>query len=198
MASEADFYIKEGDTSPSLRAQLREDDETPVDCTGAIVQFQMNLAGSETHTVDSRATIDTPEDGIVTYDWHTGDTTDAGYYNATFGVDYDGAVEVTDEQHTYTAGTDTYVLDNTDVLVDGYYTVTISDDSGDTYDRGTDFAVIDDDSDSALDTIDWSIGDTTPDDTEDFFVTYHYATSLDVDETFPNTQYIVVKIDDPL
>lgn len=198
MASEADFYIKEGDTSPPLRAQLREDDGTPVDCTGALVRFRMTAVGGDTLITDARATITSPTDGHIRYDWQSDDTDETAYYNGVVVVDYDGATEVVDETQTYSANTDVYALDNTDVLTNGYYTVSIDDASGDTYDSGTDFAVIDDDGDDELDSIDWSIGGGSPDDGEDFFVTYHYATQFTGDETFPNDQYIVVKVDEGL
>lgn len=94
MSNEADFYIKQGDTSPPLRAQLREDDGTPVDLTGATVRFKMNRIGGntgDTLDVDNTATIDDATNGKVTYDWADGDTDQSGYYNAVFGVDYDGS-----------------------------------------------------------------------------------------------------------
>jgi hypothetical protein len=48
----------------------------------------------------------------------------------------------------------------------------IEDDSGDTYQQGTDWQLIDDNSDSRQDSIDWSIGGSTPDDSELFTVSY--------------------------
>lgn len=88
MASEADFYIKEGDTSPEIQAQLLEDDGSPVDLTGSAVSFKMKEVGGDSLAVDASATIDDESEGRVSYSWSSGDTDAAGYYNAVFAVDY--------------------------------------------------------------------------------------------------------------
>jgi len=49
---------------------------------------------------------------------------------------------------------------------------TITDASGDTYDKGVDWQLIDDDSDGRNDAIDWSIGGGTPDDGEEWTIDY--------------------------
>lgn len=198
MANEADFYIKEGDTSPPIRVQLLEDDGATPSLDTALVRYRAKEVGADSVSTDSRAIVEDTDKAHVRYEWESSDTESAGYYNAVFAVDYDGVTEVVDETHSYSTGTDMYALDNDDVLIEGHHTVTIEDSSGDTYERGTDFAVIDDDSDDSLDSIDWSIGGSSPDDAEDFFVTYDYATTFAADETYPNNQYIVVKIDDTL
>jgi hypothetical protein len=89
MASEADFYIKQDDTSEPLRAQLLDSDGNPKDLTGDDVKFKMKPVGGDTFTVDASATIDSASDGEVSYSWSDGDTETAGYYNAVFRVDYD-------------------------------------------------------------------------------------------------------------
>lgn len=96
MANEADFYIKEGDLSPSLRAQLQQDDGTPVDLSDSAVKFQMKEVGADTIAVDAAATIDTASDGEVSYNWSSGDTDSAGYYNAVFAVDYGSTGDYTE------------------------------------------------------------------------------------------------------
>lgn len=53
---------------------------------------------------------------------------------------------------------------------------TIADESGDTYSQGTDWDLVDDDSDGRMDSIDWSIGGSTPDDGEDFILDYEPKT----------------------
>lgn len=200
MASEADFYIKTGDTSEPLRVQLLDSAGDPKDLTDAIVNVKLEVVGGDTYKVDAGGIIGTPAEGKARYEWSSGDTDTAGYYNAVFEVEYDAVTTVTDETLTYSNGTDVYALSNQRVLVDGYHEVTIEDASGDTYERGTDFEVVDDDSDDELDSIDWSVGGSTPDDAEDFDVDYDYQTSstFDKDETFPNSQYIVVRIDEGL
>jgi hypothetical protein len=200
MASEADFYIKEGDTSPPIRVQLLEDDGSSVNLTDALVNVKLEEVGGDSYLVNSPGIISAPSDGMARYEWADGDTSAAGYYNAVFEVEYDAVTNVTSETHTYSAGTDVYSLDNDRILVSGYYEVTIEDASGDTYTRETDFEVVDDDGDGDLDSIDWSIGGSSPDDAEDFDVDYSYQTnsSFSKDETFPNSQYIVVRIDEGL
>lgn len=198
MANEADFYIKEGDTSPPLRVTLLDDDGAVPSLDTALVRCKTKEVGASSFTTDARAIVETPTDGHVRYEWEDADTDTSGYYNTVFAVDYDGVTEVTGETHTYSTGTDIYSLNNTDVLVAGHHTVSIEDASGDTYDRGTDFAIIDDDSDGELDSVDWSIGGSNPSDNEDFDVDYSYAGSFESDETYPNNQYIVVKIDEGL
>lgn len=85
------FYIKRGDTSPSLRYTL---DPATVDLTGASVQFQWRLRGGA--TVNSRAATivtatGTPE---VQHTWAAGDTDVAGLYEGEFRVTFaGGAVE---------------------------------------------------------------------------------------------------------
>lgn len=89
------FYIKQNDTSPSLRAQLKDGDDIPVDLTGATIRFHMRAIGGATAAVDASAQIITPDiSGIVQYDWDNGDTATIGSYQAEFEVTFaGGAVE---------------------------------------------------------------------------------------------------------
>lgn len=105
MSSEADFYIKQGDTSPSIQAQLLDDTGQPVDLTGASVSFIMKSVGGDTTVVDGGATIDSASDGEVSYAWGGTDTETAGYYNAVFRVDYNSS------------GTDDETFPNTQYIV---------------------------------------------------------------------------------
>lgn len=90
MADNADFYIKQGNTSPALEAQLKDNDEDAVDLTGASVHFQMKLVGDDAPSVDAAAKITDAANGIVAYDWADGDTDTTGSYIAEFDVDYSG------------------------------------------------------------------------------------------------------------
>lgn len=91
MDKNADFHIKGGNTSPALEAQLTDGDGNAIDLTGATVRFQMQLVGSNTNAVDTSATVSEPSNGIVVYDWSSGDTDELGSYIAEFDVDYSGA-----------------------------------------------------------------------------------------------------------
>ena len=84
------FFIKRGDTSPSLRVALGP---TTVDLTGAAVNLQMRRRRS-TLVIDSAAVIESASPPIVRYDWAAGDTATAGIYEAEFRVTFaDGTTE---------------------------------------------------------------------------------------------------------
>lgn len=197
MANEADFYITVGDTSDPLEVMLKDDAGNDVDLSGSIVRFQMAGVGSDSLDIDERATINDAVSGEATYNWSDGDTDTAGYYNARFAVEYDAVTAVSGETHTYSAGTSVYNLDNDRVLVGDHYDVSVEDASGDVYERGTDFEVVDDSGDGELDSIDWSVGGSSPDDSESFDVDYQYQTNstFDPNQSFPNENYLTVKID---
>lgn len=200
MANEADFYINETDTSPPLRAQLLADDNLPRDLTNSRVRFQMKAQGDSSPTVDSRCVITDLANGHINYEWSPGDTDTPDHYNAVFRVEDDAMTQVTGETHTYSSGTDIYQLNNDPLVVAGAYTVTIEDVKANSYEYKTDFDIVDDNSDGDLESVDWSIGGSSPNDGVDFEVDYRYETSssFDHDETFPNEQFIVVKIDEGL
>jgi hypothetical protein len=87
MATEADFYIRQGDTSPAIEAQLQDDTGQPVDLTGSSVSFRMAPPDGDQTVVDSSASIDDASNGRVSYAWSQSDTESAGHYNAEFVVD---------------------------------------------------------------------------------------------------------------
>jgi hypothetical protein len=88
------FFIKQNDTSPSLRAILKDGDEIAINLTGATVRFHMRTVGGETAAVDADASIVTAESGIVQYLWDAADTATVGSYQAEFEVTFSGgAVE---------------------------------------------------------------------------------------------------------
>jgi len=83
----ADFNIKQGDTRPTLLAQLYND-SSETDLTGAIVMFHMG------EIVDAAATITDAVSGTVSYQWVTADTETAGTFDAEFEVTFsDGRIE---------------------------------------------------------------------------------------------------------
>jgi hypothetical protein len=89
------FYIKQNDTSPSLRAALKDGDNLAIDLTGATVRFHMKSLEDNTVVVDADATVVVPSvSGIVQYDWDNGDTATAGSYQGEFEVTFaGGAIE---------------------------------------------------------------------------------------------------------
>ncbi len=87
------FYIKQNDTSPALSATLTDFGGNPINLTSASVQLHMeDQAG--TIKIDSACTITNGVNGIVQYDWVTGDTDTVGTYKVEFEVTYfDGTIE---------------------------------------------------------------------------------------------------------
>lgn len=89
------FYVKQNDTAPSIRATLKDSDNTVINLTGATVRFHMRTIGGTTAKVDSAATVVSPAtSGVVQYDWVAADTDTVGTYQAEFEVTYsDGTIE---------------------------------------------------------------------------------------------------------
>ena len=89
------FYIKQNDTSPSLRAALKDSDNIAINLTDATVRFHMKSLEDNTVVVDADATVVVPAtSGIVQYDWSSGDTATAGSYQGEFQVTFaGGAIE---------------------------------------------------------------------------------------------------------
>lgn len=87
------FRIKQNDTSPSLQATLKDASNTGVDLSGATVVFRMNSVDGVVK-VESNMTIVDADNGVVRYDWQSGDTDTNGTYLVEFRVTYvDGKVE---------------------------------------------------------------------------------------------------------
>lgn len=86
------FYLKKGDTSPSLLYAISP---ATTDLTGATVSFNMRLSGGATKVSRAAAVVVTATGTpTVRYDWKAADTDTAGFYEAEFEVTYaGGAVE---------------------------------------------------------------------------------------------------------
>lgn len=82
------FYIKQNDSSPSLRVALKDGDGTAIDLLGASVKFYLVPVGETTPIVNATASI--LANGIVQYDWDNGDTSTPGTYKGEFEVTYAG------------------------------------------------------------------------------------------------------------
>lgn len=90
-----EFSIKKGDTSPSLEAQLLDENNEPRTLTNvASVRFHMEDIDDESVVIDATGSVLNANEGKVVYHWNSGDTDNAGRYDAEFEVEYDnGNVE---------------------------------------------------------------------------------------------------------
>lgn len=87
------FNIKQNDTSPSLQAILKDASGTVIILTGASVRFHMKALDG-TVKVDAAMTVTDNLNGVVQYDWQTGDTDTVGSYSVEFEVTYlDNTIE---------------------------------------------------------------------------------------------------------
>lgn len=88
------FYIKQHDTSPSLKAFLKNPDGSAMVLTEASVCF--NMLSSSGEVVVSRGDVRVIDEllGEVQYDWQTADTDVPGLHQAEFEVTFNnGRIE---------------------------------------------------------------------------------------------------------
>lgn len=82
------FKIKQNDTSPAIKATLKNYQNNPINLIGATVRFHMKHENGR-EAVDSLATVVDDENGIVEYSWQAGDTKYEGIHFAEFEVTYE-------------------------------------------------------------------------------------------------------------
>jgi len=83
----ADFYINQGDTSPSLVATLKGSNGQAKDLTNATVVFKVGT-DPDNLIVNKTVTPFAASGGIMVYDWESGETDTAGTYLFEFEVTY--------------------------------------------------------------------------------------------------------------
>jgi hypothetical protein len=81
------FTIKQSDTSPSLQATLQDADGNTINISYSTVRFHMKQVGGSV-VIDQPMTIVDEENGVVRYDWQSGDTDTPGTYYVEFEVTY--------------------------------------------------------------------------------------------------------------
>jgi hypothetical protein len=91
----ADFRLKEGDQSPTIKYQLQDEQGDPVDITGfQEVRFLMRPQTSSSLTVDADTnngvTVTDAANGIVKYEWDSSDTDTSGSFKAEWEVAFSG------------------------------------------------------------------------------------------------------------
>jgi hypothetical protein len=81
------FIIKQNDTSPAIQATLKDATGSNVNLNGCVVVMHMKSA-SGVLKVSEEMTIVDAANGIVKYDWVTGDTDTVDTYYVEFQVTY--------------------------------------------------------------------------------------------------------------
>lgn len=93
------FYIKQGDTSPAIKYQLKDFEGNPVNLTGFNdVEFHLRKEGVNAVKVnddtDGNVSVVDASEGKVKYEWEDGDTDEAEDHLAEWEVEFsDGAKE---------------------------------------------------------------------------------------------------------
>lgn len=96
---QADFHIKQGDTSPAIESQLEDESGNAVDISGFNeIEFHMKDPSASSAKVDSDTSSGVSatdaSNGKVKYSWSSGDTDTSGRYHAEWQVEYsDGSIE---------------------------------------------------------------------------------------------------------
>lgn len=86
-----DFKIKQGDTRPSLKAQLLDENRQPRDLQSVdTVKFHMKDVDTQELVVEDNGTVLNAEEGRVVYEWSDGDTETLGRHEAEFEITYSG------------------------------------------------------------------------------------------------------------
>lgn len=88
-----DFTIRRGDTAPTVKAQLLDDNGQPVDLSNVYqVKFEMK---SKSRDLEGQCKLIDSQEGRVEYQWDPGDTRVARDYDAHFIVEYQDGRKLT-------------------------------------------------------------------------------------------------------
>lgn len=90
-----DFKIKQGDTRPTLEAQLLDEKRQPRDLSLVdTVEFHMRDVDTQEVVVNGTGSVLNESEGKVIYEWSEGDTDTLGRHDGEFEVHYsNGTVE---------------------------------------------------------------------------------------------------------
>lgn len=93
---EPDFYLREGDLASYIERTLTDDDDLPVNLTGAGVLFHGTPIGGTAPTIGGTAVIvGAATSGVVRYQWDANDTAVPGVYRCAFPVTFAGGTTQT-------------------------------------------------------------------------------------------------------
>jgi len=155
----------------------------PVDSSSVTITATVNGA-EQTVSASEYSVVDDDGDGMFdSIDWTTGSTTPDD--DTVWSIEYD-TLNSASETFTYD-GSSAYELTYLPALAGDS---SVSDNSGDTYTLGTDYDIVDTDNDGVKDSIEWLSGGSTPDNPEDFTVTYEIdvGSIRDVNGTLSGTE----------
>lgn len=110
----ADFFVKQHDTS-RIQNQLKDDNGTPINVTGATVKFIAKAVGGGSPIIGSvgtgACTLIVPATGIVQYKFLTADTAAIGPYNVEWQITFADGTQQTVPNPDYDTLTITADLD---------------------------------------------------------------------------------------
>lgn len=82
------FYLKVGDTNPSIEAALQGNTGDSISLDGANVQFRLRQPRGGELLVEKPAEVVDKVNGLVRYAWDDEDTNESGRYRGEFQVEY--------------------------------------------------------------------------------------------------------------
>jgi len=188
-----DYVVDGGPSDDALRDKM--DELRPVAIEGTLVRptqvtldITADVSGSDVDVAAVEEDLRTYVGNLGLGDTYVIDRVIQTIMNADDGIEGIDSLTTTavDEVHTYQAGTSVYALDRAPIVAGSV--ANVEDDSGDQYEKGTDYQEVDDSGDGTPDAIDWSIGGAAPDDGETFTVDYQ----VDHDVTFGTQEKSVV------
>ena len=89
----ADFYLRRGDTLPSLVGLLQNPDLSAVDLTDATITLELLEMATSTVQMLPASPVDEPASGLVQHIWLPGETDRGGAYFYRWNVDWPGHQE---------------------------------------------------------------------------------------------------------
>ena len=96
MALNLDFNIRRTDTLPSVSGTLLDPDGNPVNLTGASAEFIWRLStDAKSAAVSGSAVVVDTTNGVVRFDWSSGETDVAGIYLGEFEVTFSDSNQLT-------------------------------------------------------------------------------------------------------